>query len=294
MAIIAQIGLGIIGRAWAEAHRSDGVHELRAWNRTPLADTPWAYGDLGAAVDGADIVHICLAGPPSVEAVLEQIQPRLRAGMLVIQSSTISPEAASRFERLVRAAGADYLEAPFTGSKPAAIARQLVFFLGGSEAARTRGLTVLGSLSRKQFAFATPEQAAAIKLAMNLQIAAITQALIEGMQLAAHHGIAREAFFEVLDFNVARSGLVDLKKLKLLNGDYQPQFSVKHMGKDLQLATATADNLSLPLPLTARCAELYAKAIERGLGDLDFIATEQLFDEEYKNSRIPLAQASDL
>lgn len=284
MAIITQIGLGIIGGTWARAHAEDGVHTVRAWNRTPQPDVPGFTSDLQQAVTGADFIHICLAGPPSVQSILDQILPVLKTGALVIQSSTISPAAAASFSQQVQAVGADYLEAPFTGSKPAAQSRQLVFFAGGDETARQRASLILNRLGRKTIAFATPAQAAAIKLAMNLQIAAISHAMAEGLALAQHHGLDAKQFFEVLDLNVSRSGLVDLKKDKIIAGDYSPQFSIKHMGKDLHLALAAAGATTpkidgaaaLPLPLTQRVAALYDQAIDAGLAELDFIALQKL------------------
>lgn len=192
----------------------------------------------------------------------------------MIQSSTISPAAATAFAARVQARGAAYVEAPFTGSKPAAESRQLVYFLGGAATDIQRADQWLTPLSRKRFHFSSPAQAAAIKLSMNLQIAAVSQAMTEGLALAESFGLSAEQFFEVLDMNVSRSGLVDLKKQKLLNKDYSPQFSVKHMHKDLALALDSATDLSLEL--TRQCASIYSLGLRTGLGDLDFIALQQL------------------
>ncbi|MCD8481839.1 MAG: NAD(P)-dependent oxidoreductase [Verrucomicrobia bacterium] len=276
---VAVLGQGIIGTIWARHYASDG-HSVRAWNRTAQPDNPWFAADATAAVAQADVVHICLAGPPSVEAVLTRILPSIGQNTLVIQSSTISPAAAEQFRSMVETQGADYVEAPFTGSKPAAEGKQLVYFLGGADAPRERADRWLTPISRKRFHFATPAQAAAIKLAMNLQIAAVSQAMTEGLALAEAYGLDAEQFFDVLDMNVARSGLVDLKKQKLLSKDYSPQFSVKHMHKDLDLALASSTNLKLCL--TERCADIYADGLASGLGDDDFIALQQLIHSDQR------------
>ena len=273
MANITVLGLGIIGGTWAGHYREDG-HTVRTWNRTPKAEEPGFFPDACQAVEEADVVHLCLAGPPSVSDVLNSIKPALKPGRLVIQSSTISPRAAQSFEALVTATGAAYLEAPFTGSKPAAEARQLVFFTGGEDSIIERARGVLTPLSRLLIPFSSPAKAAAIKLSMNLQIAAISQALSEGYHLARQHGISSDDFFNVLDHNVAKSGLADLKREKLKNQDYRPQFSIKHMSKDLKLALEASEGL--PLRLTETVAETYAIGLEEGWGDLDFIALEQL------------------
>jgi 3-hydroxyisobutyrate dehydrogenase-like beta-hydroxyacid dehydrogenase len=171
-----------------------------------------------------------------------------------------------------------YVEAPFTGSKPAAESRDLVFFLGGDAAAIDQALLYLIPLSRKYFHIGAPEQAAAIKLSMNLQIAAVSQALTEGWHLARSYGLSHESFYEVLRENVAHSGLAELKEPKLRAGDDAPQFSVKHMGKDLRLALEAAGSLDLTLTKTSHA--IYDRGIEAGLGDLDFIALERLISQE--------------
>ena len=113
-------------------------------------------------------------------------------------------------------------------------------------------------------------QAAALKLAMNLNIAVQTQALIEARALAASAGIGDEVFYGALSKNVGYSGLVKLKEPKLRAGDFSPQFSVKHLHKDLRLASLAAGCAELPALDAVR--EQLKTAEARGFGDEDFIA----------------------
>jgi 3-hydroxyisobutyrate dehydrogenase-like beta-hydroxyacid dehydrogenase len=269
---IALIGYGIIGKAWSEHYVADG-HEVRIWNRTPK-DVPHFVADLAGAVSGADVVHIVIADPPAVESVLPSIAANLAPAALVIQSSTISPDASDKFLSLITKSGAAYVEAPFTGSKIAAEKRENVFFLGGNSRDKNRARAVLSSLGKTFFDMGGNRQACAIKLAMNLQIASISQALAEALEFSRAAGIGDEKFFEVLDKNVAHSGLGDLKKPKLLANDFSPQFSVKHLHKDLRLALASAP-ASL-LPLTTKAAEIHAEGIRQGLAEEDFTALIKL------------------
>ncbi|MFP4157472.1 MAG: NAD(P)-dependent oxidoreductase [Opitutales bacterium] len=281
MAKVSVLGLGIIGSIWARHYRDDG-HELSAWNRTPKPECPGFVSEVAAAVSGADLIHICVADPKAVQSVLDEALPALQEGALVIQSSTISPQSASSFSAQVAAVGA-YLEAPFTGSKPAAEARDVVFFLGGDDSVVERGLRFLKPISRKSFHVGRPEQAAAIKLSMNLQIAAVSQALTEGWHLARSYGLAHGTFYEVLRENVAHSGLSELKEPKLRADDDSPQFSVKHMGKDLRLALEAAEGLNLRL--TEAGKKIYDDGIQNGLGEKDFIALERLIPQPQSHAR---------
>ena len=177
------------------------------------------------------------------------------------------------FEGRVRATGALYVESPFTGSKPAAESGQVVFFIGGDAAAIDAVEPLLSLVSETRFRLATVRQAATLKLAFNLNIAAQMQALSESLTLARQAGIKDDFYFCALEKNVSYSGLARLKEAKLKTGDFAPQFSVKHMHKDMRLAQG-ASGIALPLLDTVRGCLSRAEA--QGLGDDDFSALIRL------------------
>jgi 3-hydroxyisobutyrate dehydrogenase-like beta-hydroxyacid dehydrogenase len=266
------VGYGIIGKAWHAHYLADG-YNVTIWNRSPKS-LPGFVEDLSQAAKSVDVIHIVVADPPAVSQVVDKIVPVLNAETLVIQSSTISPHWAELFQTRVEATGASYVEAPFTGSKLAAENRQNVFYLGGQDKAVERAENILKNLSKLTKRLGSVRQASAVKLAMNLQIAAISQALTEGLTLARDYHIPDNIYFELLENNVARSGLSDLKKVKLLSKDYSPQFSVKHMHKDLALAMESSGHGKLPL--TSATIEIYEKGLEQGLGEEDFTSLIKL------------------
>jgi len=210
-----------------------------------------------------------------VQGVLDRIEPRLGPGKTVIQSSTIDPDSSDRFRAQVEARGARYLEAPFTGSKPAAEQRKTVYYLGGPAdlVAAVEPLLRLVSETRLYIA-AEPRKAAALKLAMNLNLAVMIEGLCEALTLARRAGISDDTFFDALSRNVGASGLSKLKEPKLRAGDFSPQFSVKHMHKDMRLAAAATGTARLPLLEAAR--ERLRLAEEAGGGDEDFSALLKL------------------
>jgi 3-hydroxyisobutyrate dehydrogenase-like beta-hydroxyacid dehydrogenase len=170
----------------------------------------------------------------------------------------------------VTATGAGYLEAPFTGSKPAAEARQVVFYLGGSPAAIEAAEGFLAPVSSARLVIGSCPQAAALKLAMNLQIALQAGALCESLSFARQAGISDEVFFGALRKNAAWSGLTALKEPKLRQADYAPQFSVKHMLKDMRLLLEESGP-AWP-PLACEIEQVLARCAEGGDADQDFIA----------------------
>jgi len=273
--VVAMLGLGIIGEAWARNLQEDGA-EVRAWNRTPKPEFPGFVGEAARAVEGAQVIFLVVADPPAVESVLAQIEGSLRPEQVVVQSSTISAQWTREFAARVEATGARFLEAPFTGSKPAAQARQTVFYAGGEPQVLEAARPIMERLSKAILHIGPLGSASTLKLAMNLNIAAVAQALSEGLTLCRENDISDDKFFEALHLNVARSGLADLKEPKLREGDYAPQFSVKHMGKDLRLALETAAQSSLELPQTQAVREVYERGLQNELGDDDFIGLIRL------------------
>ncbi len=273
---IAVLGLGIIGSAWATNLMADG-HEVRCWNRSPK-DFPNFQASLPDAVTGAEVVFIVVADPPAVQSVLDQIQGRLVPGMLVIQSSTISSQWTLRFAEQVHGSGALYLEAPFTGSKLAAAQRQTVYYLGGAPETVAKARPVLEPISSAILHIGPLGSASTLKLAMNMNIAGVAQSLCESLTLCRAAGIADEVYFQALSRNVSRSGVADLKEPKLRQHEYSPQFSLKHMNKDLRLALETAAALSVSCAHTEHLKTLYDRGMAAGWAEDDFIGLMRLPD----------------
>jgi 3-hydroxyisobutyrate dehydrogenase-like beta-hydroxyacid dehydrogenase len=268
------IGLGIIGSAWAKNLHADGL-DVRAWNRSPK-DFPFYERDLAKAVQNAEMIIIVVADPPAVESILHTIVPHLKPGQMVVQSSTISAKWTHQFAAMVEKSGAIFLEAPFTGSKPAAEARKTVFYLGGTARQVEKARPVLQRLSAHILHIGERGSASSLKLAMNLNLAVMAEAFSEALTLTRAEKIPDEKFFEALHLNVGRSGLSDLKETKMREKDYAPQFSLKHMDKDLRLALETASGLDLVV--TKALKSLYNKGIEKGLGDDDFTGAIRLLE----------------
>lgn len=269
MKSIGVLGLGIIGGVWARHYHAAGIL-AGAWNRTAQPEFPqWKPAAVEVA-RAARIVQIVVADPAAVRAVLEAILPALDSGKIVVQSSTIDPASSDMFRGMVLARGARYLEAPFTGSKPAAEQRQTVYYLGGDATLIAELESTLALVSATRVHVGDHKQAATLKLAMNLNIAAQMEALCEALTIARRAGISDDTFFGALAKNVGYSGVTRLKEPKLRAGDYAPQFSVKHMFKDMRLASSMNGCQEMPVLDAVRLA--LAAAAQAGYGDEDFSA----------------------
>jgi 3-hydroxyisobutyrate dehydrogenase-like beta-hydroxyacid dehydrogenase len=274
---ISFLGLGIIGSAWAKNLIADG-HAVRCWNRTPK-EFPNFYPSILDAVDKAEVIFIVVSDPAAVESVLHQIHSKLGPGQLVIQSSTISAKWTRQFATEVQKTGALFLEAPFTGSRPAAEKRQTVYYLGGDAKTVEKARPILEPISAGLLHIGPLGSASSLKLAMNLNIAGVAQALCESLSLCRKAGIPDDTYFKALARNVSHSGVADLKEPKLRQRDYSPQFSVKHLEKDLRLTLETAAELSLPLEMAGLLRNIYLKGAAAGWSDDDYIGLVRFLDK---------------
>jgi 3-hydroxyisobutyrate dehydrogenase-like beta-hydroxyacid dehydrogenase len=276
MKSIGIIGLGIIGGVWARNYAAAG-RLTGTWNRTPQPAAPAWQDSPEAVARVADVIQIVVADPAAVESILTRILPELGPGKVVVQSSTIDAASSERFAALVAARGARYLAALFTGSKPAAEQKQTVFYLGGDPALIAEIEPLLALISSHRFNIGTNAQACTLKLAMNLNIAAQMQGLAEALTLSRRAGVTDAVFFDALAQNVSYSGVAKLKEPKLRAGDFAPQFSVKHMAKDMRLASAGAAGGGHSVLAAVR--ETLQAAEARGLGDEDFSALIKVVEE---------------
>lgn len=268
---VAVIGLGIIGNQWAQHLNKDGV--LRAsWNRSAKLEVPLYISKLAEVPSKAEILHVVVADPEAVREVLATVVPHLNQKHIIVQSSTIDPTSAQEFSALVQKTGAKYIEAPFTGSLPAAQKRELVFYVGGEAQSIEVATPYLSRLAKKVIPIGSESQASTLKLTMNLQIASALEALAEALSTARKAGISDECFYDAFRLNASFSGVAALKEPKLKGKEYAPQFSIKHMGKDLRLLQKSVPSL----PVLETLVGLYNLADQKELGELDFSAMIEL------------------
>lgn len=280
---VAFLGLGIMGHAMATNLVKAG-HEVTVWNRTPgklvegagIAPTP------AAAAQGAEVVWLCVADTDAVETMVfgpDGVEQSLTEGMIVADSSTISPAATMKFAARVAAKGAVWVDAPMTGSKIGARDGTLVFIVGGDEAHIERLKPLFAAMGKKIFRMGDLGKGQATKLAMNLQIALIFEGFAEALTLATKLGVDSEKLLELIGATMVRSGVVEYKGPFILQRDFTPNFPLRLMHKDIRLALEAAKEARVKLPGLETVEEIYEMATEDGHKDLDYAATLTLLEK---------------
>ncbi|MGH9555171.1 MAG: NAD(P)-dependent oxidoreductase [Terriglobales bacterium] len=280
---VAFLGLGIMGRPMA-ANLAKAGHEVTVWNRTPgkeVAGARVASSPREAAAQ-ADVVWVCVSNTDAVEQVLfgeAGAESSLKAGMVVVDSSTISPAATRRFAERVAVRGADYVDAPLTGSKAGAEGGTLIFMAGGSPSVIEELEPLWKSMGKEVKHMGATGMGQAAKLALNLMIAVTYQGFAEGLALATRQGIAAETFLGLVQSSMVRSGVVDYKAPFVLRRDFSPNFPLRLMHKDLHLMLDAAKELGVKLPALECVDEIYEEAVRAGQNDLDYAATIALLEK---------------
>lgn len=269
---IGVIGCGLIGSRMALNWQKAG-HQVTGWNRTrahaeglgfPLSVSPLELAQR------SDAIMIVVADPPALRTVVTEICQTRLDGKVVMNAGTVGPHDNQQAEQAIRAAGGEFLETPFTGSKSGAESAKLVFYTGGDPALLKRMEPVLMQVGHKLFHFGPVGAAADAKLVMNMMLANLMEAMAEGFVLARKAGLDLSTFLDAYKMNAGYSLLADMKCASMLAGRYETHFALKHMDKDVRLALERAHELQAASPLTERLQEVFAEAMARGWADEDF------------------------
>jgi len=280
---VAFLGLGIMGRPMA-ANLVKAGHEVTAWNRSSGKEVPGAGAAATplAAAQGAEVVWICVSDTAAVEQVLfgeNGAVGALQPGMIVADSSTISPTETREFARRVAERGAEYVDAPVTGSKAGAEAGQLIFMAGGTEAAIEKLKPLWSAMGKSLFRMGDVSLGQAAKLGMNLMIALTYEGFAEALALTGKLGVKPDALMPLIQASMVRSGVIDYKAPFVLRRDFSPNFPLRLMHKDIQLMLDAAKEQRVKLPGLETVAEIYDIAAEEGHDELDYAATLTLLEK---------------
>jgi 3-hydroxyisobutyrate dehydrogenase len=266
------------------AHVARAGHELTVWNRSPGKAGPLL--ELGArearsvddAVAGAEVVVLMLFGPDAVRDVLPAVAKHAQ-GALVVDSSTIGPEAAHEFARRCADAGLRYVDAPVAGSVKPATEGTLGVFLGGSpeDVEQARPLVSLWGDESRIVHVGGVGSANALKLCVNQGLGVMAAGLGESLRLGRDLGLDRDLLLMVLS-RTAYGWYLDQKLTMLQERDYSgTTFSIDLIAKDLALAVRAADS---DLEVTRACLDQAHRALDAGHSGEDYAAiTGHVADE---------------
>jgi 3-hydroxyisobutyrate dehydrogenase-like beta-hydroxyacid dehydrogenase len=277
---VGLIGLGNMGTAIAERLLEAG-YPLRVNNRTPKKAE--AFGALGAEVASTpeelvqqvDVVLTSLANDAAFEDVAGRVIAAARPGTVLVDMSTVSPDASARVASLAEIASVRYVRAPVSGNPSVVRAGNLSFIVSGADDDIDRVEPVIRAIGPTVHRVGDGEQARIVKLAINLMIAGLAQLMSEALVLGEAADVPRAALLEVMGSSAVGAPFVRYKTEPLVRDDFSATFTTALMEKDIDLALEAADEAGVELPLTREMKSHLHAAIEAGYADDDFIALFQ-------------------
>lgn len=269
------LGLGLIGSRVADGLTRRGSPPA-VWNRTPRQH-PGFCSSPAAVADAADVLQIFVADDEALRSVVAALRAHLTPRHVVCSHCTVAAETTRRVAAEVESAGAAFLDAPFTGSRDAAAAGQIVYYVGGPADALDRARPVLAASAKAIRHVGRAGDATALKLATNILAAAAVGALAEAITLLRRQGVDPALLANALDGNAARSPVLDMKLPGMIGRDFAPRFSCHNMHKDLRDALDSAETPGVELPVTRALARIFGEAAARGHAGEDTAAVIELY-----------------
>ncbi|HVU13184.1 MAG TPA: NAD(P)-dependent oxidoreductase [Phototrophicaceae bacterium] len=278
---IALLGLGIMGSGMASNWLRKGF-PLTVYNRTRSKAEPFAAKDARiadtpreAAQDADIIVAMVTDDDASREVWLGEngALANAKAGAIIVESSTISPDWTRELANRVEAQGCFYLDVPVTGSKAAASDGNLVLFVGGEASTLEQARPALEAISRQINHVGEIGMGATWKLINNMQLAVQIVAVSEALALAEKAGFNLQQASQLIVNSAASSPFVQGKMPRLIQHDFgDTEFSLSNMLKDTRYALKVGEQLGVPLGAVEAASEVFRRASEQGHGDEDVAA----------------------
>jgi 3-hydroxyisobutyrate dehydrogenase len=255
MTKIGFIGIGVMGRSMA-GHLMDAGYELNVYNRTAKKCEPLVargaklMGSAGDAAAESDAVFSIIGFPKDVEEAYlgpGGIVERARPGTLLVDMTTSSPALARKIYDAAKARGLGACDAPVTGGDRGAREATLSIMAGGDEQDFERALPMLRLMGRNIARFGGPGCGQLAKLANQIVVAGTMLGVCEGLSFAKGAGLDPVKFLECIEGGSAGSWSLSNYGPRILKGDFDPGFFVKHFIKDMKLAVESSREIGMNL-----------------------------------------------
>jgi 3-hydroxyisobutyrate dehydrogenase len=284
---IAVLGTGLMGAPLAMRLLSGG-YKVSVWNRTAEKAEPLEAGGAELcgtsteAIAASECVILMLSDVRAIVEVLFSDDARAQMrGKTVIQMGTIEPNESRAIGKEVEELGGVYLEAPVLGSTPEAKKGELLLMVGAEKEVFTEWLPILRHFGKDPLLVGPVGQGAAMKLAMNQLIAALTSGFALSLALVRREGVQVELFMDVLRNSALYAPTFDKKLDRMMQRDFgNPNFPVKHLDKDVKLFLKAASVHPLGLAGLKGIEQLLERAILEGMADEDYSAIYDVIDRE--------------
>ena len=271
------------------ANLVESGYDLIVYNRTKekaeellKKGASWAESpkEVGEQVD---ILISMLENPDVVEKLAlgaDGFLKSMKENTLWIDSSTVNPSFSKRMAAESKNHGIRFMDAPVSGSKQPAAEGSLLFLVGGEQSDFEEAKPLLLKMGKDAKHIGEAGKGSAMKIMINQLLGQSILAFSESLNLGMAMGIDKKTGMDVLLNTPVTAPILDLFRSRIENNEYEANFPLKHLQKDLHLFTETAYELEQPSPLTNTAKEVYGMAKFKKMGDLDFTAVFKYLNEK--------------
>lgn len=279
---VGMIGLGVMGSAMA-MHLANAGRLSAVWNRTQARGQKIAADlnvdqtdDLASLADCSDVLITCVSADADLQAVIAELTPSLRAGQIVVDTSTVGVATVEALAAALSDQGVSFVDAPVTGGAEGAQAGTLQVMAGGDDAALTAVRPALEAFATSVTHFGPVGSGQRAKAVNQVLAAGMVQAMTEALAFADASGLDTEALLPVLSQGAMGSQLLSRRGERVLAADFAPGFRMALHHKDLQLCRTLLQSMDVNLPLVEMTVKHYERLMDQGYGDEDMSALYRL------------------
>lgn len=271
---IGFIGLGIMGRGMANNLLNAGF-ALNIWNRTSSRMDPLiAAGAKGCANPAevaakSSIIITCVSDTPDVEAVIlgeNGVIFGVNKGSLVIDMSTISPQATRTIAETLSNKGVHMLDAPISGGSEGAAKGTLSIMVGGDAKQVQRAMPALEAMGKAITHVGNIGAGQTVKLVNQILVVVTMLGVSEALLFAQAGGLDLNKTLDAVTQGAAGSWMLSNRGPQVIERDWRPGFTIDLQQKDLRLVLEAADQLGVPMLGTGTVFQLYRTLQQQGLG----------------------------
>jgi len=271
---IGFIGLGIMGRGMVRNLLKAGF-EVHVWNRTPgrmdelAAEGAVKAADPAGVASRCEIVMICVSDTPDVQAVIfgpRGIIEGAKPGALVIDLSTISPQATRDIASRLQEIGAHTIDAPVSGGSEGAAQGTLTLMVGGGAEDVERAMPFFRAIGKRITHVGDHGAGQMVKLVNQILVVGHAMAMSEALLFAQAGGLDLQKTLEAVSAGAAGSWMLSNRGPQILQRDWRPGFMIDLQQKDVRLVLSAADELGVPALLSSLVFHLYRTLQAEGLG----------------------------
>ncbi|MBE2239693.1 MAG: NAD(P)-dependent oxidoreductase [Caldilineaceae bacterium] len=268
------IGLGIMGQGMAANLLSAGF-SLTVWNRTVtrMQDLVGQGAHAGASpadvAERSDIIVICVSDTADVQEVMlgeRGVIHGARSGALVIDCSTISPQATRDMALALSEVGVFMLDAPVSGGSEGAARGALSIMVGGEREQFERALPIFQAMGKTITHIGGHGAGQTAKLVNQVLVVGNCIAMCEALLFAQAGGVDLQKTYNAISQGAAGSWMFTHRAPQIMQRDWRPGFTIDLQQKDLRLVLEAADDLGVPLPVTSLVFQLYRTLQVQGSG----------------------------